>query len=220
MIHKGDVEFGGYVGTNGNDLHGAFAISNNFGLTINGSHADTHSDSSDRYRKHLYGEAGFGYTRILTSEISDGEDVVPIFTCFGGFGLGKAEGLTQFSNIFNNNLKYTNISKGNFLKFYLNPSIGWTSDIVEFYINTKINYVQFTKLENHLQADWQNAIEEDGFKYNVYYEPTLTLRAGSEVIKGSLQAGLSIGHYPDDHTAFRGRPLIIILGLHFNFNKK
>lgn len=96
------------------------------------------------------------------------------------------------------------------------PAIGWQNRDIEFLFALRTNYVQFTRLQNYIGADWYDVIDQDGYNYNIFYEPTLTFRAGGETVQGVMQVGASIGQIPNNKTSFKGRPLIFIVGVHFN----
>lgn len=210
LLEKGDLEVGGYLGTNAYGLQTAYAVTDEFGIMLNGSFDNQHDDSSDSYREHQFLELGGGYTHIINPDAEENETKY-LFSGFGGFGFGQAEGLR-------NNTDGNNLSAGSYYRIFAQPSWGMTHENFEFFTTFKINYVQFNEIKNYLSGGW-SLINTDGNDYNIFYEPTITFRVGGQTVKGVLQLGASIPQNPKDETAFKGREAIIILGIHANFGK-
>ena len=229
LIKKGDTEVSATTGTNGWDLQAAHAITEEVGIMLNGSYANKTSDSLTRFHKHLFSEIGIGYTAILNKEDVDFANSTYIFSIYGGAGLGISEGFVNFNNIFNSDINYHNEVRGQYLKAFLQPSIGISTPTVDFYFTLRSSYVNVYNLETDLDADWNNSYisdeEYENYKeyynrknYNIFYEPTLTLKFGSEELKFITQMGFSAGQIPNLQTSFRQRPIIFTIGIQGDFN--
>ena len=216
LLEKGEIEAGGYLGTNGWDLQSAYAINEDFGVMLNGSYGKNQSDSTDTYSMHRFAEIGFVYTSIIKTKEGRKRERNTFFNGIAGYGLGQAEGLRRFSNIFDNSIKYTQISAGDYYRIFLQPGFGSSNGFFEFHFSLRMSYVRFTSLVNKLEWD-PSLVNDEGLWYNYYFEPTMTFKIGGENAKFLFQTGASIPQYMGDATAFRNRGFIFIIGFHLNF---
>ncbi|MFP5470205.1 MAG: hypothetical protein ACLGGV_01280 [Bacteroidia bacterium] len=227
LKYKGDMEASYSTGTNGHDLQTAYAVSDDYGVMLNLSLGNEKNDSSANFLKHNFFEGGFGRTFILNKD-SD-KETKSMFTVFSGFGYGSTKGLVNFSNIFDIDLNYTNDIEGSLFRVFIQPSIGLSSDNIDFFFTLRTSYVNVYKLETNMEADWQGSYvsDEDYNKYlelinrkpyNIFVEPTITLKVGGTV-KGFFQLGASFGTTPNIETTFRQRPIIALIGLQVDLNR-
>ncbi len=220
LKEKGDVDVSYSLGTNGHDLQGAYAITNNWGAMLNGSYGNSHSDSSANYNKHTFLEFGGGYTFNLNQDKTNTDR--GIFSIFGGYGFGNSSGLYSYS--FNDHV-YSNQTTGNYSRIFIQPSVGYSNNNFDVFFTLRTSHVTVHEIKNELEQSLidETYIDEFGdvvpFKNrNTFYEPTLTLRVGGEYVKGLLQLGFSKGLTPYYQTVFRQRPIIFIMGIHADLN--
>jgi len=226
LKQKGDIEASYSLGTNGHDLQSGYAINDDYGVMLNVSLGNEKSDSSANFLKHNFFEGGFGRTFILNKD--ENKETKSMFTLFSGVGFGSTSGLVKFSNIFNTDLNYTNQLQGSLFRVFIQPSIGLSSDNLDFFFTLRTSYVNAYKLETNIEADWQisNVSDDDYNKYlelinrkpyNIFVEPTITLKVGG-MVKGFFQLGASFVTTPNIETTFRQRPIIAIIGLQADLN--
>lgn len=217
LNNKGEFEVMAVAGTNGADLGGAYAITDNFGVQVKGSIVYSAPESEDEdFINRYYTDLGFGYSNTFGTD----ESLKGVFSLFGGAGYGEALGRNTYVVIDllgNGNTTYYNSAHGNYMKYWFQPMIGMKMAHFELLFTPRISYVNFTYLNNKFQnspsgLDWQN-----GYTSNVFYEPVITLRAGGKRIKGMVQFGASIPHIQRTEMAFKQRGGIFNFGLSYNF---
>ena len=131
--------------------------------------------------------------------------------------------------MFNSELVYSNKIDGEFYRAFLQPAIGLSSEYVDLFFTPRTTFVYVEDLWVSMEADWQqNYITDEAYAeylglkakkpYNIFVEPTVTLRAGAPFLKGMLQLGTSLATIPNVETTFRQRPIIIIIGLQMDVN--
>lgn len=215
LIKKGDLDGSVSAGTNGWDIQGGYAITDEIGVTLNGSYGMQKSDSSDNFTNHLFGEAGIAYTFILNKSSEGVEnDLNYISTTSGGIGIGTASGLV-INTFFTSDSNY---ASGIYNRYFIQSSIGISSIVVDFFLTYRLTYVSFINLTyNYIDSVQLYDIKN----YNIFHEPTIHISLGFENIKFFGQVGLSISHFDNfgsGNVAFRQRPVIFIIGLKFDFN--
>ncbi len=187
LKEKGDFNTSVHVGTSGYDLQGAYAITDNIGVMINGSYLNHTADSSDDYHKHIFVEAGAGYYKPIGKYF--------LFDVYGGYGIGKINSY-QSVDIFESFADtYVN-------RVFIQPSFGFFSPYFEIAIapRTVIALVS------------QPTGRQTGF----FIEPTVILKTGSSNIKVTSQLGLSfmLNEY---YNSFLYQPFIFSIGLQYSF---
>lgn len=220
LKEKGDIDASYTLGTNGHDLQGNYAITNNWGVMLNGSYGNSKSDSSASFNRHEFIEIGGGYTINLNEDKLNENKV--LFSAFGGYGFGSSSGLYAYSI---GNSMYSHQTNGTYTRAFIQPSIGYSTNNVDIFFTLRSTYVNVNKIKNELEQSLLNDEYLDDFgnlvkrkNSNIFYEPTLTIRAGGEQVKGFLQFGFSKGLTPNYQTIFRQRPIIFIIGLHADLN--
>jgi hypothetical protein len=217
LNHQGEVEIMATGGTNGFDLGGAYAITDNFGIQAKGSIVFSGGSETQEvdFARRYYADLGIGYSEMFGTD----ESLKGVFSIFGGAGYGEALGRQSYTHVdlFGDNSYTTqNTSHGNFMKYWIQPMIGMKMTHFELLFTPRINFVNFTYLYNNFEynpahLDWQN-----GYTSNIYYEPVITLRVGGARIKAMVQMGASIQHLPREVVAFKHREGIFNFGLSYN----
>ncbi|MDD4150901.1 MAG: hypothetical protein PHE33_12825 [Bacteroidales bacterium] len=170
LREKEELNVSGHLGISGFDAQGAYAVTDNFALMVNGSYLNSTSDSTSNYHKHIFVEAGIGYYKPIKKHF--------IFDVYGGYGIGKIHAFsTGLFSAYSNT--YVN-------RFFVQPSFGFTSSYFEAAITPR-SVVVFANDKTKPMT---------GF----FIEPTLILKAGAPNLKFVAQLGLSflINKYEND----------------------
>jgi hypothetical protein len=225
---KGDLELSAAIGTNGYDGQVAYGITPQWGLFLNTSYGNSESTTnSAQFLKHYFAEAG-AQRMVLFETVQSGKSD-RFFHVASGLGYGYTEGAVSFSNIFDVDLTYLNQLRGSYARYFIQPSYGITSNTIDVFVTSRISGVYITNLWTSMEADWQNSyVSDDQYdqyqrylsrkRFNVFIEPSITVRGATKYIKPFFQTGLSIGVIPNDQTTFRHRPFMFILGLQADLN--
>ena len=196
LSEKGETRINGLVAEgatsefSGGELQLARAITNSFGVMVNGmtaSRTDEVTDWSLWYPtgSHTekgtgsYLEFGGGYFKTLD------ERKRLLFETYGGIGFGSV----------NNDYGYSDHSKVNVTKLFVQPSFGYKSNYFEVAFVPKFSFVDWTVKESQISGTGNKYVNDDlnVVKQNPHFltfEPALLLRAGGRNVK--FQTSLSI----------------------------
>ena len=192
LTNKGELQASISFGTSGIDPQLAYALTDNIGLMANASFLDMTSDessTSDAYHRHFFIEFGPGYYKNLQNGFK--------FETFTGAGFGKINGEYE------NTLWTSRVDVKN-TRFFLQPSFGYTSKLLDIGLSTRFVVVSF------IQSTETNT--------GVFIEPAITLKLGWDHVKIVGQIGLA---YPlnEEDMHFVYQPGLVSLGLQGNFGK-
>jgi len=189
LTNRGEVQAALHAGVSGFDPQFAYAITNHLGIMANGSFQNSTSDSTNNYHKHGFGELGLGYLRPLGTRGK--------FETFAGIGTGKIQALYE-------NHLWASRSNVNITRYFIQPTIGITSKLIDFGFSTRISIV-----------DLHN---ENASTTGVFAEPAVTAKLGWDHLKIVGQLGLSL---PDnkENNVISYQPLLLSLGAQLNFGK-
>ena len=191
LKYKGEGNASAILGLSGSgltNLQAAYAISNHTGLMIDGMYHNRRSTSSDSIIEKLnifFAEAGAGYFTTFGAEKNG------LFQCYAGGGYGSSKDIIHSSYPPNPeaNAKYCNL--------FIQPGMAYVSKNIEVALDLRANYVCLFDINAYLynKFEWWNT------NFNYYsgatldfmnLEPSLTLKAGSDKIKGIIQVGVII----------------------------
>ena len=166
LNNSGETQLTALFGVGGIEGQTSFAITNKIGLMVNVNYSNNTNDSNSNYHKHFFGEAGLGYYFNSKTKIH--------FETFAGFGLGNVDIKTNFLN--------TDIyTKCKTKRIFLQPTVGFSSEFVDFsftprfvYVIMKPDYLQYTTVNYP------------------FIEPTGALRLGFKYFFVTSQIGVSI----------------------------
>ena len=168
--HYGSEESTGFV------MNSALAITDNIGLIGNFMYGDDEDNDSDG--KGNFSEIGIG---LFIPENNNS-----VFEVYGGFGIGNVK------NHYSNDLE----SKLSFHRYFIQPSVGYRSNIVEFAFSSRFCLVHYNKFgydyllkEFHHITDIRYIIDNKNF---LMMEPAATIRLGAEKFKIQFQLIRSI----------------------------
>jgi hypothetical protein len=188
LTNKNEVQVAIHAGTSGFDPQAAYAITNHFGVMANASFMDATSDSTNSYHKHGFAEFGAGYFTSFAKRFK--------FETFGGAGFGK------LSALYDNGL-WTSRSQVDITRYFIQPTLGITSKVVDFGISARLALV--------------NMKQETKSTTGLMFEPAATLKLGWDHIKVVAQVGVSAPMTKD--VEFDYQPFLVSLGLQANFGK-
>jgi len=185
LTNKKEVQASIHAGTSGFDPQFAYAVTDHMGIMLNGSFLNSTSDSTDSYHKHKFVEAGAGYYSHFGTRGK--------FETFAGAGFGKIDALYWLSD--------SNVS---FTRYFIQPSVGITTKVVDAGLSTRIVIVNYNQISTSVPG--------------VFFEPIFTLKAGYDHIKAVGKIGFS---FPmnSEKTNFDNQPFILSLGIQANFGK-
>ncbi len=180
-------------GTSYIDGQAAYSFAKNFAAMANFSLWRLNKDSS-RFHQHFIFEGGAGYyVKLNNTWLFD------VYSCFGYGSSETREYGKEFMKV-----------KGNYMKVFIQPSIGLMSGTFEGGFSLRSNYVYFTNF-----SIYNNNFNKPA---QYYIEPVLTGKVGFEKLKFVAQIGCSL---PFGSTAFNTdydyQKLIFNLGICYKF---
>ncbi len=160
------------------EVQAGFSLGNNFAIIGNGFFHDADRELfDDEYcRGHII-EGGAGAFVPMQNDM--------VFESYFGLGFGKIE------NGFDNDAT----TKLEFNRYFLQPSLGYTSDFLDFAISLRLSGLRYNDIHFTGELDQE---DQDQIQYinrnpfSILVEPALTLRAGWEHVKFQLQFGYSV----------------------------
>ena len=159
------------------EIQAAFALTDNIGIMGNGFVVDRERGVlTDEYGRGYLIEGGAGTFVPLKNDV--------VFETYFGLGFGKVE----------NGYDNGTTSKLDFNRYFLQPSIGYTSDFLDIALSLRLcglryNDIHFTGILDQDDQDQIQYINRNPF--SVLIEPAITLRGGWEHVKFQVQLGYS-----------------------------
>lgn len=170
------------------DVQGAYAINEKYAVMLNGSFQNRKFSDDLGFRKSNFGELGFGRRKELGTS--------GIFEFFGGLGYGNINARYPVNEFY-----WKQQLDVQFGRAFLQPSIAFVSDFVDFGIAPRLVYVNI--IENNTNYD------------GLFIEPAASLKFGYKYVKAIAQIGFSI---PLNDRDFDYNPFLISIGLQFSLN--
>jgi len=217
LLKQGDLEVGISTGSNGWDAQLATAVTDNIGVMLNGSFANTAGNDRKDYHKHHFTEMGIGYTYILNTEDVEESKMKYFISGFVGGGMGKTSGVVEFNEFFGSDTIVNSLS-GDYSRIYFQPFIGMSNKHMSLTFSTRISRVSFSSITYDLS--WASSYDQQSPRNNIFYEPTVTFKIGGKYVKFFTQIGVSVGHYGNAESGFKQRPSIGIIGIQGSLNWK
>lgn len=201
---------------NGGELQFAHALSNHFGLLINGFVAGKTEEVSDYFTNNSHTEKGNGSYIELGGGAFKSFDARKkwIGEIYAGAGFGSVK----------NEYGSGDQSKVNCTKFFVQPAIGYKSKNFEAVIIPKISLVNLRVKEANINSQENAAIKDDlsvisQQKSFVAFEPALVLRGGAENVK--IQLALSASRFKSDsYASDLTENSIASIGISININPR
>ncbi|PCH67245.1 MAG: hypothetical protein COC01_06195 [Bacteroidetes bacterium] len=156
----------------GTEIQGAYAITDKIGLITNGFIAHAEDDNSPKSGEGSFLEIGAGYYKPLNKFF--------VFETYNGIGAGEVY----------NMYRDRSSSTVNFLKYFIQPSIGFSSKVFDAALSSRFCALHYYSIQSNSMENTGNLL---GLKYDVplLIEPALTLRLGWKNVKIQGQYGLS-----------------------------
>jgi hypothetical protein len=189
LSNQGEFQAGIYSGTSGFDLLLSYALTDHLGIMANGSFQNTNEENTVEYHRHAFVEFAPGY---YTNMGDAGR-----FEVWGGYGFGSLE-----ANY--NDGTWSNFSKVNSSRIFLQPSIGATTRYFDASIATRFVFL--------------NLYQEDLSHSAAFWEPVFTGKVGYQSIKGVIQMGMSLP-FDDEGVDFYYQPFITSIGLQLDLGR-
>ena len=226
LKEKGDLNTSASIGLSGcglYNLQAAYAISNHTGVIIDGMYHNRYFSSADSSVEKLnmfFVEAGAGYFTKFGYEKNG------LFQCYSGGGYGYTT-----DKISNSNQPYPEVST-KYFNIFIQPGLGFKSEYYDMAFDLRANYVRLFDIHAYLykQFEWWNTnlrFYSDTSLDFMIIEPTLTVRAGGEKLKGILQLGVTIpaihskSYFDVNTSSMFGIPLFkISAGVSYAFGRK
>ncbi len=192
------------AGTNGFDLHGAYAFSDNLGVVGGasfGSQEVTHSDGSvnEDFHEHTYGELGMTYFRPFGK--------IGRFELLGGLGFGSSSSVDDF-DFLNLNQGEEVRTTGKYNKVFGQSNIGIETGFVEAGLAVRLAQITFTEFETNSQIITE---AESG----TFFEPAAFARFGSNNFQVEAQYGVATPLNRDE-LPFSFEPFWLSVGVNIN----
>ncbi|HTM92537.1 MAG TPA: hypothetical protein VL095_08970 [Flavisolibacter sp.] len=204
LSEKGETRINGLYSTGGNsefnggELQFAHAVSQNFGIMVNGMMASKSEQIDDWGFSSNWGGSSNYHTEKGSGsylELAGGyfktfdEKKKWIGELYSGLGAGGVK----------NDYGFGDYSKVNSYKFFIQPAVGYKSKYFEAMIVPKVSFINWKVKERNIQTSGNNSYAEAdisaiGAKRNfLAFEPALLFRAGGQNVK--LQWGLSFSGF-------------------------
>lgn len=193
---KGEVHVAGHGGTNGVDIHGAYALSDRVGV-IGAASFGSSGEEGDDFHEHSYIELGADYFRPLGK--------IGRYEALAGLGVGSAEAVAQYNAFGPQEVQAT----GDYTKVFVQNNVGLETGPLEAGLALRLGQVVFTEFET-------SEMRSDESESGTFFEPSIFARLGWKNVKIESQVGVSAPL--QESVAFDYRVLNISMGLHFWFN--
>jgi len=195
LNERGEMSLSGHSGTNGADVQGAYAVSDNIGVLAAVSIARDDENESQDFHRHTYGEIGIQYHTTLGK--------IGRVEMMGGYGRGSASAVDTYNfNETPSKVKAT----GKYGKFFVQQNIGLETKVVDVGLALRLGHVIFTEFETN------NAIYDDN-KSATFFEPGLFVRLGWQTVKLEAQLGYSVPIQGDNQVKFQYEPFFVSFGV-------
>lgn len=185
----------------GFEFQGSYAFAGNLGLM--GSAMTTTGQNSYGASSMNYFDLGAGYFKPLNPHF--------VFEAYGGLGFGYAK------NTFEN----SSYNEAHFNKFFVQPSIGYKSRILDLALSWRLASLNFTSVVNTGQVGGSDLTDIQFIQNNsgsMLSEPAVTLRTGYDKVKLQMQYGWSFNM---SHPEFpQGAKAYYSFGVIFNIDAK
>lgn len=209
---KNEVRLAGYYASDEvttYEIQGAYSITNSLAIMVNGMYA--YEYTSEDYGFGHYLDAAVGYYKPLNKHF--------VVEVFGGLGACK-----QYHYYESDNSSGMYTANMWFMKNFIQPSIGFTSDYFDIALSTRLATLTFFDFKFNLPSDntgfddLQKIITRNNY---LLFEPALTIRGGWKYVKLQAQICPSFQVFP--HRLISSLPSqggIISAGLCFSFAKR
>ena len=194
LSSKHEFQAGVYSGIAGVDPQFSYAITNNWGVMLNGSFTRRGEMHSDNFRHQSFVELGSGFFNSFSER--------GVFEFYGGGGYGVLQ--SQYTSSLWKD--YNNVE---LFRFFLQPSVGLSGTFADISFASRFVFVQY--------------VQSNVVAMGAFAEPVVTARVGYKYLKAVMQFGVSLPIVPQSSmgkTNFQYQPIIFSAGIHAIFNKQ
>jgi opacity protein-like surface antigen len=179
----GDYSAAFAFGDSRGELQGAYAVTEDLSLMLNGAYFERRDDEEGDGGKGGLLEVGFGYQADLDERIQ--------FGVFGLLGRGNVE--NHFPSTLTGNPGTTGVIEANLARYGVQPVIGFRSPYVEAAATMRIMRLRYSDVEGSLVFAGEDQVQLLGSQTeHTLLEPALTIRGGLPTVKLQLQLGWSV----------------------------
>ena len=201
--NKKEIQAAASVGASGLDAHVAYAATNHIGVMVNGNWYNAKSDDGKSYNKHHLIEVGGGYFCNIKQRGR--------FDIYGGYGMGQAKSKSYASEPY---WSFDYAADTNFKRFFIQPSVGLVSSIVDFSFSNRFCLV------NNVGTSTMDGQKYDVSHTNLFVEPVITAKVGYKYIKIVWQLGGSIlAKKRNTFVPYQHTQLLLSIGLQMNLGQ-
>jgi hypothetical protein len=170
------------------EVQAAYSVTDKIGIIANYMSAKGGDVTSHNYGSGNYIDGAVGYYKPVGR--------FGVFETYGGLGLINQR--HEYSSFYNNqNNGSSDLSS---LKFYIQPSFGFTSKFFDIAVSTRISALTFNIKSNNVfgNSELSNELNNLSTQIHCFFEPAITLRAGWQYTKLQFQAAYSGNMNHDD----------------------
>lgn len=190
------------------EVQTAYAVTDKIGIMADYMSAKGGDPTSHNYGSGNYYEGAVGYYRPVGR--------FGVFETYGGLGFSNQH--HEYSNYYSN--LNTGTSDLSSLKFYIQPSFGFTTKFFDIAVSTRFSALTFNIKTNNVPGDNNLYNELNGLSTQIhpYLEPAITIRAGWQYTKVQIQAEYSENLTSEDNSV--GEHSHISIGLYLSFGNR
>jgi len=203
---KNEGVVGLHVADQRGELQAAFALTDRLGIMMNVAAIHPKNDEDGDGGKGDIFEFGGGYFGVLRGKF--------MFESYAMLGFGNLE--NHFPSTLAANPFTTGKIKGQFLRYAVQPSIGFKSSYFDAALSLRMAELHYSKISGNLTFGSEDQVQYlEDHKNHFLLEPALTVRGGFDYLKLQIQLGLSHNLTTPN---FRQNKGYLTVGLLYNWN--
>jgi hypothetical protein len=190
------------------EVQTAYSVTDKIGIMANFMSAKGGDVSNHNYGSGNYFEGAVGYYKPVGR--------FGVFETYGGLGFSNQHH-EYTSPYYSENNGTSDLSS---LKFYIQPSFGFTSKFFDIAVSTRVSALTFNIISNNISGNYElyNDLNSLSTKVRYYFEPAITLRAGWQYTKVQFQAAYSGNFIHEDMHI--GECYHFSIGLYLSFGNR
>lgn len=195
LTHEREIVGSFSTGSSRAELQGAYALTDRLGLIASASFFEEPDDSTGDGGRGGIAEIGIGYQRPLSSRTS--------LQLFGLLGGGDLE--NHFPSTLQANPGTTGVIEGALVRYGVQPALGFRGRHVHAILSTRVVGLRYSEVDGSLVFGGDDQVQYLRARDTHFLvEPAVTLRVGSETVKGQIQLGRSFNLSHEDFRQAEG----------------
>lgn len=184
------------------EFQGAYALTGEIGIMAGYMSANGGDKNLHNWAKGHYFDGAVGYYKSLEHNF--------IFEFYGGFGAGSEYHEYNYD-------QSVSSAELSFNKLFLQPSLGFTSDLIDIAVSSRINYLSFNNIQNNIliNSPGYEEVVSLGARNYFFLEPAITVRTGWKNVKLQFQGSMATYRFISDIDYFEDVHLSLGLTLAF-----